>query len=496
MTSTHQLAGYLLEEVVAHLLAASGYRLLAHDDDEAFVKKGNGLRVRGRGAEHQADALGDLSFTIPFSLPVRLFVEAKNTTAKVGLDVVRNAHGIVSDVNEYVRSTTDSITKPEHLRRVQYRYSIFATGGFTADAQSFAFAHQISLIDLSGPSWQMIGDTLRQAAAELTLVSGQAAAGPARWALRRALSRMSEGAILHGSDADELTGWATRVVGNLFESDEDQELLLGFVDAPFVLALRSTTPGALRRHMSGQLKPLRVHIGYDRRGREKGEWRIQDAQEPGAFDLTFALPGVLEAVLLESEAGYGQAASAAKKTLMQAITVYLDGRPVRLVYERSPRTTDHIPETASDSSPLRESRRPLEDEPSSPVRDLRMLERGSLPAKRRLWTVDAVGELFHRLPRSRYVQVKLIEYAVRNDGWISRDEIYTVAEFDETRRLNGLARPTNRITTQLIDEGLLPADADFPFTAEYEHNKLVGYRVPEEIGRILRRKLKRRPPGR
>jgi hypothetical protein len=54
MPTKAALRGYLLEEVLAWLLRGSGYRLLvdpSQDPDEPAMK-GNGLCVKGRGAEH------------------------------------------------------------------------------------------------------------------------------------------------------------------------------------------------------------------------------------------------------------------------------------------------------------------------------------------------------------------------------------------------------------------------------------------------------------
>jgi hypothetical protein len=147
------LAGYLLEEALAQLLRHNGYRLLSTADEDPFALReaGHGLLVRGRGADHQADALGELLMPSPFSLPVRLFVEGKNRGAKVSLAEVRNAHGTISDVNEHYSSQLAG-AKSRPQRRYQYRYALFSAKGFKADAQGYALAQQISLIDLGRPS--------------------------------------------------------------------------------------------------------------------------------------------------------------------------------------------------------------------------------------------------------------------------------------------------------------------------------------------------------
>lgn len=84
MATQAQLRGWLLEEALAWLLWNSGYRLLIHESqDPAELKSyGDELRVRSRGAEHQVDVLGEFAFTPPFSLPIRLFLEAKFTVAR------------------------------------------------------------------------------------------------------------------------------------------------------------------------------------------------------------------------------------------------------------------------------------------------------------------------------------------------------------------------------------------------------------------------------
>ena len=106
MVSESALRGYVLEEVLARLLSQSGYRLLveASQDDDALRDGRHGLLVRGRGSDHQADALGELLIPIPFSFPLRLFVEAKFRGDRVGISDVRNALGVVSDVNEHFAS--------------------------------------------------------------------------------------------------------------------------------------------------------------------------------------------------------------------------------------------------------------------------------------------------------------------------------------------------------------------------------------------------------
>lgn len=152
MISLPQLRGYVLEEALARLIGASGYRLLVDpaQDPESLVGGAHGPLVRGRGTDHQADVLGQLLWVPAFSLPIRLFVEAKFTTQRVGLHAVRNAHGVIDDVNQRYRTETGSGLP---LQRYLYRYSLFSTSGFTRGVANYAMAQQISLVDLRGASF-------------------------------------------------------------------------------------------------------------------------------------------------------------------------------------------------------------------------------------------------------------------------------------------------------------------------------------------------------
>jgi hypothetical protein len=149
--SRDTLRGYVLEEILARLIQNTGYRLLvdASQDTDELVNQSNGLAVRGRGGTHQVDVLGELAWIPAFRFPLRLIVEAKARGQKSGIDEVRNAVGVVSDVNQ--NFTLRAAGKHPPLQKFSYRYALFATSGFTAPAAEYALAHQISLVDLSAP---------------------------------------------------------------------------------------------------------------------------------------------------------------------------------------------------------------------------------------------------------------------------------------------------------------------------------------------------------
>jgi hypothetical protein len=125
MATAQALRGYLLEEALAWLLRNSGYRLLTQGDKDGseLIQRRNTLHVVGRGTEHQVDALGEFPFTPAFSLPIRLFLEAKfyDKNRTCGLDAVRNAHGVISDVNQ--NSTYGGGSRPQ--RRYHDSYALY-----------------------------------------------------------------------------------------------------------------------------------------------------------------------------------------------------------------------------------------------------------------------------------------------------------------------------------------------------------------------------------
>lgn len=185
MVSKESLRGYVMEEALARLLHTAGYQLVTQveDDAEGLVRKGNGLAVRGRGGDHQADVLALLAAVVPFGYRLRLFVEAKHRADKVGLPAVRSSYAVLADVNQFVPGSG--------RRRYDHQSVFFSTGGYSADAQRFADAHGISLQDFTGKAWQLLRHGVETTADALGAVLASAGRSvPLPWArqlLREAL---------------------------------------------------------------------------------------------------------------------------------------------------------------------------------------------------------------------------------------------------------------------------------------------------------------------
>ncbi|MGY1984142.1 restriction endonuclease [Nocardia gipuzkoensis] len=369
MVGREALRGIVLEEVLARLLQDNGYKLLVseHQDPDALKQAKHGLLVRGRGGEHQADVIGELDLPVPFSLPLRLFVEAKFTRQKVGIAVVRNAHGTIHDVNEQYSPFASGVYSVP-IRRYQYRYSLFSASGFTSEAQRYALAQQISLVDLSGSGFAellaLVSD-IADATRGLALAHeiNRFPVGQVRAALRRALDTWTGGVDTPAEIAEttaqhewipneEVSAYMT--VGRMPGERRSQllphsqlmtivtdmhsgrlgDLIVGFPSAPFILVLRIESRADfetyLSRHPSSEIA---VHIEFAHRGNHDGDWIIVPTHGSPPFRLVFALPELLADWLLNSDGPAAPRVRDIKRGMLSSIVVFQGNRLLRLLYE-------------------------------------------------------------------------------------------------------------------------------------------------------------------
>ena len=102
-----QTKGKILETVIKYFLRKHGYKVIPQNIQNYYNvdRQHHGLVVKGRGAWHQIDALGQFSFNIPFVYPIRLLAEAKYRTASrystsIGIGIVRDFVGVIKDISE------------------------------------------------------------------------------------------------------------------------------------------------------------------------------------------------------------------------------------------------------------------------------------------------------------------------------------------------------------------------------------------------------------
>src|SRR5437879_3676948 len=106
MVAIGQVRGVVLEEVLLYLLQLAGYRVVEFTGEDPTLHLGSaGLEVLGRGGRHQIDAVADFAVSHPFSHQSRLLIEAKCIGKPIGLEIVRNAVGVLKDVSEHWRTS-------------------------------------------------------------------------------------------------------------------------------------------------------------------------------------------------------------------------------------------------------------------------------------------------------------------------------------------------------------------------------------------------------
>jgi len=350
VVTLYQLRGYVLEEALAWLLRHSGYEPINNPDRDQAASPplgltGVGLVVCGRGADHQVDVLGEFAFTPPFSLPIRMFLEAKYLRRGVpaGLTVVRNAWATIVDINE---NQSRDLGRP--LRRHRYVYTLFSRSGFSGPAQQFAAAHQISLVDLSTPAFGTLRQAVRDTAAELQpAIVGPGRLGLLREYLRKELQTWDESLSTWQSGVPPASTVATiaaagRRLRNSLMAYDGGELLLGFPPAPFLITLTGAAPGDLTAfHRYAETHPeheVLIRRLSETSPTQAGTWLVSSAANPSSYQLTFSLPAHVEEWITGNERERSRTRWV-KQELLSAILIYrvVDGVPkvYRLTYTPS-----------------------------------------------------------------------------------------------------------------------------------------------------------------
>jgi hypothetical protein len=114
------------------------------------------------------------------------------------------------------------------------------------------------------------------------------------------------------------------------------------------------------------------------------------------------------------------------------------------------------------------------------------------------WDAAAIEALFRQLNEEGAVQEAVIRYAALQGGFIEREKVYEIAEYDEFRQLKGFTRPVNRITKLLRDEGRIDEAAVDLLTAVYNPlsdnpSVAVGFEVNRHVLPLVVAAVRRRP---
>lgn len=103
------------------------------------------------------------------------------------------------------------------------------------------------------------------------------------------------------------------------------------------------------------------------------------------------------------------------------------------------------------------------------------------------WTRTSLQSALERLEREgNGAQAEAIRAALRNDGYVTRAQIYKIAHYKKDRTLRGFTRPTNRTVLAMRNAGELPPDAIDLLMPSYQDGPVAdGFRVPAELAQLL-----------
>jgi len=328
-----QFKGYLLEEALAYLIRTSGYTLIdrAPAGDVDLNNESNGLNLRGRGAKHQIDVLGELNWIPAFNYPLRLMIEAKFKNGKTGIDVIRGEVGILADVNENYFISSGSTVKP----RYRYVSAVFSTSGFSEPAVDMAIAHQVQLGDLSIEEYdllkQKINDIVDRIYGDNEDISKEDAVR-LRKEFRRQLFRPQR-------DVENVSDQYEPPVRELstFIKNDYQKLFIGMSKGGFMLMMKADDPDAFIQYIKAHGSHDVVIHWSDIDGGKK--WTIKPVR--GEYTLTFALPKKIHDYIFRvAEDRYSEALNQKEIHFSKICITYYDAEEdreyiVNLKYDRS-----------------------------------------------------------------------------------------------------------------------------------------------------------------
>lgn len=325
--SKESLQGYLLEEVLAYLVKNAGYVLLTDPSQDPYELeiRGNGLVVKGRGSVHQADVLGQLNWIPTFIFPIRLFIEAKFRKRKTGINTVRNAIGVLTDINQnYIKVKDHNFFR----QRYQYNYAIFSTSGFSKQATELALAHNISLIDLNPYEYKDLLDSIRSAVDKLlenhhinerTEDNDQNEISEGRSEFVKSIRNSIRSKLETSLNISPQGNYDSQLRELLIKVQNYSELFMAMANGPFMLLLKADNVDDFRNYANNN-PHHKVRITWSENIERGTRWVIEPISM--AYRLTFKLPKELSDWIFNSEGKPKIRAINIKESLLSNITIY------------------------------------------------------------------------------------------------------------------------------------------------------------------------------
>ena len=310
-----QFRGYILEEILANLIRTSGYTLItkAPYNDPDLINEGGDLIVKGRGAKHQIDVMGELNWIPAFNYPLRLMSEAKFRKKKVDIDVIRREVGILADVNQNY-FVSDNEIKPRYC----YSSVIFSTSGFKDSAIDMAIAHQIQLADLSDSEYFELKNMI---IAFTSSIFGNSSTinknnyRNIRGYLKNQLRSTNTDLNYNEINREQKTACDELIS---YVNDDEHVLFIGMSQGGFMLLLKATNAGQFIEYAkSNQTHEVQIKWSIDNDQR----WEITPLDDT-SYKLSFNLPSKLHDWIFKTSANKFTEALYQKGKLFSKISIY------------------------------------------------------------------------------------------------------------------------------------------------------------------------------
>lgn len=109
------------------------------------------------------------------------------------------------------------------------------------------------------------------------------------------------------------------------------------------------------------------------------------------------------------------------------------------------------------------------------------------------WTADTIAELLRRLDQQAPVQASVIRAAARSGGFLPRERVYELAEYEPSRTLTAFSRPVTRVAREMGAAGLIGSEPLQVLSPVYDPTGVpgpaIGYRVPPSLLPLVRQSL-------
>jgi hypothetical protein len=197
------------------------------------------------------------------------------------------------------------------------------TRGFSRDAQEYALARQISLIDLSMLAFQPLRTLVETTAdqARAGLEETWSGSTPLVHALRETVRRALEGSSEGVGSLPWSAAWPLQAMAEALRGRTGRGLVLAFPPAPFVLGLVPDDVSAFERY-SLRHPTHAVRLRRTDRSGAHSTWVVHPVEQPDASTMTFGLPEQVEAWILDQDETVRSRTRWVKSRLLSTMTIY------------------------------------------------------------------------------------------------------------------------------------------------------------------------------